>query len=161
MTDVKSLRAAVSAIFRRKGKKTITEEEFRFAASMELRWFPPDKAGMFLSNAKRAGLIEHKEGGICPTFDINSPDIKQVITPPPGIADEPGDVAAAVVDVVATSLKLSRSEVMARVNRVRKGMNLETAAAAVLVGLKENIDMTEFASLALDELRRNYHREKR
>ncbi|MDH2905451.1 MAG: DUF2240 family protein [Methanomassiliicoccales archaeon] len=156
MADIQALKTAVSAIFRRKGKKTITEEEFVFAASMELRWFPPDRAALFLRNAKRAGLILQKEGGICPSFDINSKDIKQVITPPLTIAEEPGDAAAEIVEAIASSLRLSKSEAMARVNRVRKELNLETAAAAVLVGLKEHLDMSEYAELALDEMRRNY-----
>ncbi len=156
MTDVPSLKAAVSAIFRRKGKKTITEDEFMFAASMELRWFPPDKAAIFLQNAKRAALITKKEGGICPSFDVNSPDIRQVITPPASIAEESADVAVEIVGALASGLKLSRSEAMSRVNRMRRDLNLETAAAAVLVGLKENLDMTEFARLALEEQRLNY-----
>jgi hypothetical protein len=156
MAEMEALKSAVSAIFRRKGKKTITEEEFRFAASMELRWFPPDRAVAFLKNAKRAGLIMQKDGGISPSFDINSHDIKQVITPPASIADEPADAVGEIVEAIATRLKLSKSEVMAKVNRVRRDLNLETAAAAVLVGMKKKLNMAEYAGLALEEMRRNY-----
>lgn len=156
MAEMEALKSAVSAIFRRKGKKTITEDEFRFAASMELRWFPPDRAATFLENAKRAGLILQKDGGISPSFDINSHDIKQVITPPASIADEPADAVGEIVEAIAFRLKLSKSEVMARVNRVRRDLNLETAAAAVLVGMAERLNMIEYAGLALEEMRRNY-----
>ena len=156
MTDTEKLREAVAAIYRRKGKKTLTEEEIKFACSMELRWFPPEKAEVFFHNAKTVRLLVAREQGYAPAFDVDDRRIRHVIKPDESIVLKDADLVSGIVEFIASSLKQSKSEVMGKINRMKKEMDIETAAAAILVGLKEGLEMGEFAGLALDELQHTY-----
>jgi hypothetical protein len=156
MTETEKLKEAVAAIYRRKGKRTLSGDEIKFTCSMELRWFPPEKAEVFFHNARAAGLLVSREGGYAPAFDVDDRRIKHVIKPDDSIARGSADLVTEIVEFIASSLKQSRSEVLGKINRMKKEMDIETPAAAVLAGLREGLDMKDFALLALDELRRIY-----
>lgn len=153
-----NLKSSVAAIYRRKGKRYLTEEEFIYAASMELRWFTPAKAALFLRNAKIYGLLSSTTEGLTPTFSVDDSTLSQVITSPAEVAEETVDVVAAVVDLVSTSAKLSKSEVMARINRLKKELNLETQASAILVAAQAGQEVETLAQGGLDELLKSYNK---
>ncbi|MBX8632267.1 MAG: DUF2240 family protein [Thermoplasmata archaeon] len=161
MSESTKLIEAVAAIYRRKGKKTLTEEEIKFTASMELRWFSPDRANTFFRNAMRKGLLVAKDGRYAPSFDVNSRAIRQTIRPDESVADEPEDVVSEIADLISLKLGLGRTEAMSRINRIRKEMDVETPAAAVMAGLREGIDMTEYAKIALDDMVKTYAEKRR
>lgn len=150
------LRSAVAAIFRRKGKKYLTEEEFIFAASMELRWFPPARAASLLKNAKIYGMVSSTLEGLTPTFSIEDKNLSQVISPPADAAEEVVDLVATVLDLVSAVAKQPKSEVMARINRLKKELNIETQTSAILVAAQSGLDVEALAQGGLDELIRNY-----
>lgn len=158
MMNVELLKSAVAAIFKRKGKKYVTEEEFIFAASMELRWFPPVKASIFMKNAKKYGLLAATKEGLTPTFRLEDADLSQVISSPQEVADEtesPNPVAT-IVELVSQRTGQPKSEVLSRINRLKRELNLETQASAVLVASQSGLDVTQLAKNALDELIANY-----
>lgn len=150
------LKSAVAAIFRRKGKKFVTEEEFIFAASMELRWFPPAKAALFLKNAKSYGMVASTRDGLTPTFPLDDQGIEQVISPPASVVEETQNPVATIVDIICSKTKQTKSEVMARINKLRRELNLETQASAVLVAAEAGIEVAALAQSALDELIESY-----
>lgn len=151
-----NLKSSVAAIFRRKGKRHLTDEEFIYTASMELRWFPPAKAASFLRNAKIFGLVTSTTEGLTPTFSIEDSSLSQIISSPEEVAEETVDLVAAVVDMVSTSAKLPKSEILARINRLKKELNLETQASAILVAAQSGLDVETLAQGGLDELIRSY-----
>ncbi len=150
--NIDILKSSVAAIFRRKGKKYVTEEEFIFTASMELRWFPPAKAALFLKNAKRYGLLVSTREGLKPSFELDEGDISQVISPPVEAAEEGQNPVAAIVEIISSRSKQPKSEIMSRINRLKRELNLETQAAAVLIAAQSGIDVSALARSALDEL---------
>lgn len=154
--DSELLKSAVAAIFRRKGKRFISDEEFIFAASMELRWFPPAKAAAFLKSAKGYGMVVSSRDGLAPAFNLDDPAIGHIISAPASLLEEPKNPVAAIVDIICSRSGQTKSEVMGRINRLKRELNLETQAAAVLAASQSGIDVTALAQNALDELMESY-----
>ena len=156
-TKVELLKSSIAAIFRRKGKKYITDEEFIFAASMELRWFPPAKAAAFLKNAKRYGLVVASKEGLMPSFDPDGSDIVQIIEAPLEVAEEAQNPVAEIVDIIGSKTREPKSEIMARINKLKRELNIETQAASILVAAQNGIDVSGLAAAALEELMGSYN----
>ncbi len=49
-----------------------------------------------------------------------------------------------MVSYVCTETRLSKSEIMAEINRTKKEMDIEIEAAAILIGHKQGVDMSGF-----------------
>ena len=69
------LQKSIALLFRRKGKDSLTEREFVFSASMELRWFSPKEAQKLLDLGLTGGYLQRKNGGISPTFDYATMEV--------------------------------------------------------------------------------------
>lgn len=154
---VEQLRAAVATIFRRKGKHIMNEEEFLYEASIGLRWYTPSKAAIFLSNAKKFGLITANRDELRPSFDLDG-DIEHIIKAPEELAEENQNPVVSIVDMICDRTGQPKSEVMSRVNRLKRELNLETQAAAVLIAAQHGIDVSPLAQAAADELLRSYRK---
>ena len=75
------LRNGVALIFRRKAKDLLTEREFVFSASMDLRWFSYTDAMKFLELAISSGLIRREGKAITPTFDFRKLELPTAFKP--------------------------------------------------------------------------------
>lgn len=152
-------KSAVATVFRRKGKTLLTEEEFLYTVSMELRWFKPNtEARKFLENARLLDLLRERDGYLHPSFSLDDREIKPVINPPLELAQETTDIVSIVVSMLSSKLGLPGNEVLAQINRLKKEKNIETQAAAIELGLKHGLDVTMLASKALSEITRGYAR---
>jgi hypothetical protein len=149
-------KSAIATVFRRKGKTLLSEDEFVYAVSMELRWFNPSAARRLLENAKRYGLVTIRQGGITPSFSLEDRDLKPVVSPPSELAEEETDIVSTVVSELSSKLNVPRNELLAQINRLKREKNIETLAAAVEIALKNGMEVSHLAGLALQELARQY-----
>ena len=62
-------------LYRRKGKEVLTEKEFVFSASMDLRWFSPKDAQKLLDAGLAGGVLKRVDGNLLPTFDFGRIDV--------------------------------------------------------------------------------------
>jgi hypothetical protein len=69
------LQRSIVLLFRRKGKETLTEKEFVFSASMDLRWFSPKEAQRLLDLGISGGYLQRKNGSVVPTFDTSVSEV--------------------------------------------------------------------------------------
>lgn len=69
------LKKSIAVLFRRKGKEILTEQEFVFSASMDLRWFSPKDAQKLLDISLSGGYLSRKNGDVMPTFDTSEVEV--------------------------------------------------------------------------------------
>ena len=140
------LARAVALIFRRKAKDILTEREFVFSASMDLRWFNYSDAMRLLETAIQAGLLRREGRAVTPTFDHRSVELPAGFRPSPSLlrarsAPPPETLLSRVADAIAQRAGVDRPSAMAEINRRREELGLEPEVAALLCARARGVDI--------------------
>ncbi len=138
------LERTIALLFKRKGKECLTEKEFVFSASMDLRWFPPKDAQRLLDLSLRRGLVSLAEGKLRPTFDLESADAPLDFSPTAEVLREEDDLFKRMVEAIAEVSGQPRKEIVARTNAVQARMGIYAEAAALIAGQSMEVDMRGF-----------------
>jgi hypothetical protein len=146
------LKNGVALIFRRKAKDMLTEKEFVFSASMDLRWFNYTDAMKFLELAVSHNLLKREAKAVMPTFDHRKLELPATFKPSPDLLKSaPGPSGGAretvflrVVDAIARSSKQDRSSVISRINKKRELLRVDAEVLALLVAREDGIDIAPF-----------------
>ncbi|MCK4444341.1 MAG: DUF2240 family protein, partial [Thermoplasmata archaeon] len=131
---MEELKKTIALLFKRKGSSQMTEKEFVFSASMDLRWFPPKDSQQLLDVAISRGVVTLLEGQISPSFDTSAVDIPLDFTPTTAVFDMPAkeDLFSKILEHLLASLDIERQEVISRINAVQEKMGVEIEVAALL-----------------------------
>jgi hypothetical protein len=131
------LQRSIAVLFRRKGKELLTEREFVFSASMDLRWFPPKEAQKLLDAGLSGGYLERKNGNLTPTFDCASIDVPQDYRPPKEVFQETvrqnRDLFSEIVEKIVKTRSVPKREVVSKVNKKQKMLGIDVGPAVLLV----------------------------
>jgi len=147
------LRKGVALIFRRKAKDLLTDREFVFQASMDLRWFSYTDAMRFLELAISSGLIRREGKAITPTFDFRKLELPAAFKPSPEILGEKAGPQAApaketlflrLVDAVGKKTSEDRQTVISRINKKRAQLDVDAEVLAILAAREAGIDVAPF-----------------
>lgn len=146
------LRNGVALIFRRKAKDLLTDKEFVFSASMDLRWFNYTDAMKFLELALSRNLVRREGRGITPTFDHRKLELPATFRPSPDLLTEQAGPSGAsqetlfmrLVDLIAKSSKQDRSAVISRINRKRDVLRVDAEVLALLVAREDGLDISPY-----------------
>jgi len=147
------LRNGVALIFRRKAKDLLTDREFVFSASMDLRWFSYTDAMKFLELAISSGLVRREGKAITPTFDHRKIELPAAFRPSPELLKErpgaPGvqsteTLFIRIVDAVAKRTGQDRSAVISRVNKKREELKVDAEVLALLLARESGLDVSSY-----------------
>jgi hypothetical protein len=61
----------ISFIFKRSGKKRLKKTEFYLSLSIDLKWFPPEKARNIMTYLIKKNLLIETKNFVEPNFDVN------------------------------------------------------------------------------------------
>jgi hypothetical protein len=142
---------ALAQVFRKKGKSTLTEKEFVFAASLDLRWFSPKDAQKFLDIGLDSELLSQAGGKIRPTFDYQSMDAPSGYSPSQNLLKasiQPKGIFLKLIDRISTEMDKPKKEAISLVNKTQDKMNVDVEVAALIVARSMGIDISPF----LDEI---------
>ena len=145
------IEVALAQIFRKKGKDSLTEKEFVFAASLDLRWFSPKDAQKFLDIGLESELLTQESGRIKPTFEYQSVVAPTGYAPSPDLLKKsikPKGLFLKLIDRISTEKDIPKKEAISLVNETQDRMNVDTEVAALIVAKSKGIDVTEY----LDEV---------
>jgi len=134
MTD---LEKSIALLFRRKGKDFLTEKEFVFSASMDLRWFSPKDAQRLLDVGISGGFLQKKNGNIVPTFDTTLVEVPLDYKPGKEIFEhlpkKNQDFFSEIVEKIVRTKSVPKREVVSKVNRKQELLGIDVEPAALLV----------------------------
>ena len=158
------LQRSIAILFRRKGKEVLTEREFVFSASMDLRWFSPKEAQKMLDAGVAGGYLRKVDGNLLPTFDFGEIEVPIDYRPEPGMLKETSrkpsrDLFSEIIDTISRSKSVSKREVVSRVNKKQEMLGIDVEPAALLVACDYGIDVDgKFIERATSEvLSREFH----
>ena len=130
------MQKSIALLFRRKGKDSLTEREFVFSASMELRWFSPKEAQKLLDLGLTGGFLQKKNGGVTPTFDYTTIEVPLDYKPGQDIFENVRknvDLFSEIVDRIVRTKSVPKREVVSRVNKKQELLGIDVEPAALLV----------------------------
>lgn len=140
---MEDLKRTIALLFRRKGQDTLTEKEFVFSASMDLRWFPPKDSQRLLEAGVKMGLLSLVEGKVSPAFELDEVEVPLDFTPTAAVLEEGEDLFQRLVDRISLESGKPAREVVARVNAVQASMGIYAEVAALLAGKHLGVDLEE------------------
>lgn len=124
----------------------MSEREFVFSASMDLRWFPPKDSQKLLDVATSRGIVSLEDGLVSPSFDVSKVDIPLGFTPSSAVLELPPeeDLFSKILEYMLTHLDRERKDVISRINAIQERMGVEIEIAALLAGEEQGLDMSKF-----------------
>ena len=145
------MKQAVAFIFRLKGKKSMSKEDFKMTSSMELHWFSPSEAEMFVDLALQGNYLEAKDDAISVTFNTSLIDIpidfipsKGVLVPPKPKEEQDEDIFMVIVETIINGTGVDRKDVISKINRLQSRMNIEIEAAALIIAKEAKIETDKY-----------------
>ncbi len=131
------LQRSIAVLFRRKGKDFLTEREFVFSASMDLRWFSPKDAQRLLDAGISGGYLQKKNGNVFPTFDCAQVDVPIDYKPTNAIFENAvkrdQDLFSEIVEKIVRAKSVPKREVVSKVNKKQEMLGIDVEPAALLV----------------------------
>lgn len=132
------LEKSITMLFRRKGKGSLTEQEFVSSASFDLRWFSPKDAQKLLDLSLSGGHLKRKNGQVMPTFDLSGIDVPLDYKPSKQVLDAPvrrghADLFSEIVDRIVRTKAVPKREVVSKVNKKQEMLGIDVEPAALLV----------------------------
>jgi hypothetical protein len=156
------LEKSIALLFKRKGKESLTEREFVFSASMDMRWFSPKDAQRLLDVGLTGGLLRTKNGTVSPTFDWELIDVPVDYKPTKQVLDSgpkpERDLFSEMVDNIVKTKSVPKREVVSKVNKKQEMLGIDVEPAVLLVasdyGL--NVDLSYIVRAESEILHRDF-----
>jgi hypothetical protein len=145
-----SLRVAVAAPFKQKGKARIAEQSFVVTLSLDRDWMSPDQAKRLLDVATSEGLVERVDGELEAGFDPDDVTIPEEFEPDSSLFQE-RSAFERVLDALV-SADHDRQQAVASVNELQQELGVNADAAAVVYAHREGVDVGSAAEKAREEL---------
>jgi hypothetical protein len=145
-----SLRVAVAAPFKQKGRTRVAEQAFVVALSLDRDWMSPDQAKRLLDVADGEGLVERTDGDVEAQFSPDDVDVPADFEPDASLFQERSAFERALDALDAAGH--GRQETVAAVNQLQQELGVTADAAAVVYARKHGVDVADAAAKAREEL---------
>jgi hypothetical protein len=137
-------------LFNRSGKTGLTEAELYLPLSMELGWFSTKEAQQFVKYTLKQGLVMKKDGVVSPTFSVDAVKIPVGFAPSKKSFSEPTDekkgkdIVEEIILRIYEHVHQDKNEILAEIKREVAEKNLLMEVAALYVGRKHGVDVSEW-----------------
>lgn len=150
---MEDLRRSVARAFQVEGGGSLEREEFKRVLSLKLNWFKPREAERVVEKALRRGLLDKRDEGLSPAFDVD--EVQVPVKFSPAVSLDEDDLVEEVISRICSELEMERSEVVAEANRVQhsSGNLLSMEASLLFFALKRGLRLEATAGRAALELR--------
>lgn len=145
-----SLRTAVAAPYRRKGRRELDESEFVVALSLDREWFTPDQAKRLVDVAVGEGLLSRRDDALRAEFDPTDVSVPADFEPDESVLRERSTFERALEAL--TEAGLDKQAAVAGVNGLQADLEVTVEAAAILYARRRGIGVADVTERALDEL---------
>ena len=143
----------IAFVFKRSGQSELNFSKLYLTLSMDLDWFTPEEAKIFVDNAIKAGLLVKKDDLLKPNFNFEEIKVPLGFYPSKDLfkekrqvkeSVEKKDVLQEIISEIVKNTKLDVKDVEVKLNQIAKERNLTPEVAGLLVGKEYDIDLTKF-----------------
>lgn len=155
------LEITLAQIFRKKGKSSLSEKDFVFAASLDFRWFSPKEAQKLLELGLDGGLLKSDGGSISPTFDYKAVEVPKGFAPTADVLAapvQPKGMFLKIVDAVSAKTDMPAKDLISQINQTQDRMGVEVEVAALIVAKNHGVDVSEFLDSVEEEIGKRFRK---
>ncbi|WP_247729293.1 DUF2240 family protein [Halovivax limisalsi] len=141
-----SLRVVVAAPFGQRGTRTLRENEFVVALSMDRDWFSPDQAKRLVDVATEEGLLERTADDLAVTFDP-----AEVTVPEDFVPDEDLLLGRSTFERVLDALVAEghpKHEAVGAINACQQELGVTIEVAAVVHARRRGLSVESYLDAA-------------
>lgn len=149
------LETAIAQIFRKKGKASLAEKDFVFAASLDFGWFSPKEAQKMLEVSLENELLSIEDGQVKPTFDHKAIEIPKGFAPTAELLQtnvQPKGIFLKIVESISRKTNLPAKDLISQINQTQDRMGVEVEVAALIVARNFDVDVSEYMDLVEEEI---------
>ena len=141
-----SLRIVVATPFKQNGTRTLRQNEFVVALSLDRDWFSPDQSQRVIDLATGEGLLDLDGSDLHLTFDPSTVTIPSDFVPDTDLLRERSTFERVLDALVAEGVE--KHEAVGSINALQQDLDVAIEAAAVVYARREGIDVTDLVPIA-------------
>ena len=141
-----SLRIVVATPFKQNGTRTLRQNEFVVALSLDRDWFSPDQSHRVIDLATGEGLLELDGSDLHLTFDPSTVTIPTEFVPDTDLLRERSTFERVLDALVAEGVE--KHEAVGSINALQQDLDIAIEAAAVVYARREGLDVTDLVPIA-------------
>lgn len=142
---MEELKRTLGFIFKRKGTDILKEEEIRFSASIDLRWFTPVQANKLINVGLESNLLKRTEHGIKVNFNYEKIEIPFGFKPGTEILEyKLESIFLRTLEKIIENSGLKKAEAVSLINKEQQNLMCNIEVAALFIACKNDIDVSEF-----------------
>jgi len=137
----------LSFLFKRSGKEELTASELYLPLSMDLKWFTPNQAKIFVNMALQQKLLEKKGSKLIPCFDYKKVVVPVGFSPAKQTVLEREiklDVMKTIIARISEKTGLNDAEVSEKISRISEEKNISDGVAALLVAKEYDVHFNDY-----------------
>ena len=149
----------ISFIFKRSGKSCLDKSEFYLSLSVDLKWFSPDQAKIFMKYVIKKKLLTEKNNFLEPNFDINKISIPFRYTPVVSsyeINDKKNEKKIIdVTSLILTKINYNSSErnkIINNIKTISNEKNIFSSVASLLFFRDFDIELFDYIKYAENQI---------
>ena len=155
------LEITLAQLFRKKGKTSLTEKDFVFAASLDFRWFSPKEAQKLLELGLDSGLLAVKDGIVSPVFGHDKIEIPKGYAPTADILAGlvlPKGLFLKIVDAISAKTNLPAKDLISQINQTQDRMSVDIEVAALIVAKNLGADVESYLDVVEEDIGKRYRK---
>ena len=149
MTSEKEI--IITFIYNRSGKSKLTFNELYLTLSMQLNWFTPDDAKLFINQAFSDKLLKKDKEEISPNFDFKEIVVPVGFKPSRNVFEEKvelpekkgEDLIDKLLKILVEKTDLDKESIKSKIKELVEKRNIIPEIAALLVGKEYNISLED------------------
>ena len=142
----------ITFLYNRSGKSKLSYNELYLTLSIELNWFTPDDAKLFINQSISENLLKKEKEELSPNFDFHKIEVPIGFSPSKQVFQEkvelPEDKDEVLIDKLINTLvnktKLDEQTIISQIREIEEKRNIKIEIAALLFGKEHNVSMDDY-----------------
>lgn len=154
----------ITFLFNRSGKSKLSYNEIYLTLSMQLNWFTPDDAKLFINQTIEEDLLKKEKDLLNPNFDYKNIVVPVGFTPSKMVFKEKTEIPKKkenelikkILNILSEKTKVDKKEILSKIKKIEKEKNITLEVAALLIGKEYNVTLKDY----FDEVESSLFEEK-
>lgn len=142
----------ISFLFNRSGKSKLSYNEIYLTLSMQLNWFTPDDAKLFINKTIEEELIKKEKDLLSPNFDYKNIAVPVGFSPSKMVFEEKTEIPKKkekklinkILNILSEKTKIDEKELLSKIKELEKEKNITLEVAALLIGKEYNVTLKDY-----------------
>jgi len=142
----------IAFVFNRSGKNKLTPSDFYLTLSMDLNWFSPKQAKLFLNKNIEQNLLKEENGAIIPNFEIKNIEVPIGFYPSKKAFEEKTTkksketeyILDIIINEIVKNSNLKKENIKTKISNIVKEKNITPEIAALIIGKDFDISFDKY-----------------